>query len=97
MTLGFLDHALECLLPAFVDDLRHLRDFAAHNIAQARADRADETERMDRVPDDQFAWRHPLEVQAVDFISRKSCCYRHDVLLVKALMRGIVALRGRGI
>ena len=74
---GFLDHAVVGLEPALVDHLRDLRDLAAGDIPQPRAEAADEAQRIDAVADHQLAGSQPLEIQAVHFVAGQARHHGH--------------------
>jgi hypothetical protein len=64
-------------MTAFADHFGDLGDLAAQNASEAGADAAEEAERADAVAEHQFTGRQAFELQAEDFVARKSGHDRH--------------------
>ena len=75
--LGLGDQPRLREMTAFADHFGDLGDLAAQNTLEASADAAEEAERADAVAQYQFAGRQAFELQAEDFVARKSGHDRH--------------------
>ncbi len=82
--IGFRPHALERRCTAFVNHLRHIGNFAAHDAAECRADAAEKAHRLHAVAYYNAARGESLEAHAIDFVARQTGqfeCALHAAIL----------------
>jgi hypothetical protein len=70
LAIGFRTHALERGGPAFMNHLRYIGNFTAHDAAECRAYAAEKAHRLDAVANHDAARDETLEAHAIDFVTR---------------------------
>src|SRR6202041_286 len=74
--IGFCGHALERGRTAFMNHLRYIGNFTAHDAAECRTYTAEKTHRLDAVANHNTARDEALQAHAVDFVTRQTGQFR---------------------